>query len=249
MRTLDLHGVRATVFPTKEELFAAGAERLVAVVKKARAEGRDCTTALSGGSTPKALYTLVADRVSREPELQKLDWPRVHFFFGDERCVPSDHADSNFGMAKRTLLAHGLVPEQNLHRVRTELPPAEAAADYEQQLRSRFGNREPRFDLILLGMGPDGHTASLFPDTSALQERERLVVANHVAKLHADRITFTYKVLNAGREVLFLVAGEDKREAVKSILADRVPLPAGKVRPRGALDWYLDEAAAAFLPR
>ena len=249
MRTIDAHGVRVTVFPTKEELFAAGAERFIAAVRKAQAEKRDCVIALSGGSTPKALYTLVADRVQREPALQKLDWPRVHFFFGDERCVLAEHPDSNYRMAKGTLLAHGLVPEENLHRVRTELPPAEAAADYEQQLRSRFGNREPRFDLILLGMGPDGHTASLFPETRALQEKERWIVENHVAKLNADRITFTYRLLNAGREVLFLVAGEDKREAVKSILAERAPLPAGQVSPNGALDWYLDEAAAAFLPR
>jgi 6-phosphogluconolactonase len=249
MQTLALHGVRVTVFPSKEELFAAGAERFLDVVRKATEAKRDCAVALAGGSTPKALYKLIADRAERDSELQRLAWARVHFFLGDERCVPPEHPDSNYGMARSTLLAHDLVPVANLHRVHTELLPGEAAKEYEQQLRERFRVQEPRFDLILLGMGPDGHTASLFPQTTALQERERLVVANHVAKLDADRITFTLRTLNAAESVLFLVAGEDKREAAKAVLVDRAPLPAGQVHPQGSLDWFLDESAAAFLPR
>lgn len=237
-----------TVFASKEELFAAGAERVFAAVREALSAGRNCVIALSGGSTPKALYKLIAERVVNEPELKRLDWERVHFFFGDERCVLPDHPDSNYGTARGTLLAHDLVPQENLHRVRTELPPAEAAKQYEQQVRAQLGG-EARFDLVLLGMGPDGHTASLFPDTAALSERHGLVVANRVPKLNTDRITFTFRTLNAAKSVLFLAAGEDKREAAKSVLVDRAQLPSAQVRPQGTLDWFLDESAAAFLPR
>jgi 6-phosphogluconolactonase len=191
------------------------------------------------------LYALIAERVQNDAELRSIDWQKVHFFFGDERCVPPDHADSNYRMVRASLLKNGVIPESSVHRVLAEKPPAEAAEEYERELREHFG-RKPKFDLVFLGMGPDGHTASLFPDTAALNERERFVVANHVPKFNADRITFTYPVLNAANNVLFLVAGEDKQQALKSVLVDH-RLPASKVQPAGELMWYADIEAAALL--
>jgi 6-phosphogluconolactonase len=237
---------KVSIFVVKEQLCYAAADLLFRVVREKLAARGICNIALSGGSTPKALYALIADRVQNSSDLRSIDWDKLHFFFGDERSVPPDHADSNYGMVRASLLKNGAIPESTVHRVHAERSPAEAADEYERELREHF-NGNPKFDLIFLGMGPDGHTASLFPDTAALTETQRFVVANYVPKFNADRITLTYSVLNAAQNVLFLVAGEDKQHALKSVLVDH-QLPASKVQPAGELMWYADSAAAALLP-
>jgi 6-phosphogluconolactonase len=200
---------------------------------------------LAGGSTPKATYEVLARDYAG-----KLDWSRVHVFFGDERTVPPDHEDSNYRMAHEALLSR--VPAGSVHRMRGELPPGEAAAAYEEELREFFGpDGVPAFDLILLGLGGDGHTASLFPETSALDVTDRWVVANPVLKLETTRLTLTLPVINAARAVTFLVAGEGKAGALKEILegdADPRAYPAKFIRPEGGdLIWMVDRAAAARL--
>lgn len=207
--------------------------------------------ALSGGSTPRALFELLA-----VPEnAQHIGWSKVHVFWGDERTVPPDHPDSNYRMAKEALLDFVALPASNVHRISGELEPVRAAAEYEQTLRSFFAKRagKTRFDLILLGMGDDGHTASLFPDTEALNETERLVVANHVPKLDTWRITLTAPIINAAAHVAFLVAGAGKAAVLKRVLqGPRQPhkLPSQLIQPvDGELVWLLDKAAASELDR
>ncbi len=206
--------------------------------------------ALSGGSTPKGLFTLLAkDDALR----QKIAWDKIHFWWSDERHVPPEHPDSNFKMANDALFSRVDVPPQNIHRVRAENPDAsQAALDYENELRSMFETNAPafpQFDLILLGMGNDGHTASLFPGTRALAETTRLVVANWVGKFYTWRITFTAPFINAARCVMFLVAGEDKALPLKGVLEgphEPAQLPAQLIQPTGGnLIWLLDEKAAS----
>jgi 6-phosphogluconolactonase len=212
-------------------------------VEAVSARGR-FTLALSGGSTPKALYKLLAEH----PELP---WGQIELFFGDERAVPADHADSNARMARETLTRMAFVPEARLHRIRAELPAPEAAANYEQTLRTFFPHAAfPQFDLILLGMGPDGHTASLFPHTAALSEQRAWVAANWVEKLAAQRLTLTYPVINAASHVLFMIAGADKAPALKQVLegdAAVADIPSRGVAPAGQLTFLVDTAAAAQL--
>jgi 6-phosphogluconolactonase len=234
------------VYETPEELEEAAARDFVAKAEAAVGECGRFAVVLAGGSTPTTTYEMLARHHADE-----VDWRRVHVFFGDERTVPPHHEDSNYRTARETLLAH--VRLGSVHRMRCELPPAEAAADYEEQLREFFGPSEepPRFDLILLGLGEDGHTASLFPETSALEVTDRWVVANPVLKLETTRLTLTVPVINAARAITFLVAGEDKAAALKEILegdADPRAYPAKFVRPEnGDLTWMVDREAASLL--
>lgn len=198
---------------------------------------------LSGGSTPRALYARLA-------QSNEIDWSSVHVFWGDERAVPPDHADSNYRMAKEALLDHVALPQENIHRIPAEYTPAEAALHYEQVLNSYLGE-DSRFDLVLLGMGDDGHTASLFPETAALDETRRKVVANYVPKLAAWRITLTAPLINQAHHVAFLVAGEDKaaplHEVLNGVRQVRV-YPSQLIAPdEGELLWFVDRAAAAKL--
>jgi 6-phosphogluconolactonase len=235
---------------TPQELFHAAAEEVVAVAEKAISERGRFTIALSGGSTPKNLFTLIAANASTS-----LSWNQIFFFWGDERHVPPDNPESNYRMAKETLLSKVPVPAANIFPIPGENPDAKAAAAaYEQTVRKFFAvaaSELPRFDLILLGMGPDGHTASLFPETEALQEKSRLVVANWVEKLNASRITLTLPVLNAARNVLFLVSGADKATVLREVLEGSGPgekFPSKLVRPsEGKLTWLVDRAAASEL--
>jgi 6-phosphogluconolactonase len=238
------------VVATAADLFHSAAEEFVRVARAAiGAQGR-FTVALSGGSTPKGLYSLLATNHAG------FAWNRVFLFFGDERHVPPTDAESNYRMVNESLLSKITIPSENVFRVPAENPDAAAAAaDYETQLRRFFELKPgdfPRFDLILLGIGPEGHTASLFPDSAALEEKSHLVVANWVAKFNTNRITFTYPVLNRAAEVMFLASGSDKADILHQILEEKStpPLPAQQVQPSdGKLLWMLDQAAAAKLAR
>jgi 6-phosphogluconolactonase len=235
---------------TPQDLFQAAAEEVLRAATHAVAERGRFTIALSGGSTPRNMYTLIAANAATS-----LPWDRMFFFFGDERHVPPDDPDSNYRMANESLLAKIPVPPANVFRIPAENPDADAAAEiYEQTLRKFFGlapGEFPRFDLILLGIGPDGHTASLFPETAALQEKTRLVVANWVEKLGTSRITLTVPVLNHARCVAFLVSGIDKAAALHEVLEGKAPAekyPSKLVQPsEGKLIWFVDRAAASEL--
>lgn len=226
----------------------AGAEAFVAAANSAIASTGRFTVALSGGSTPKALFALLAD--PNQPYRNQLSWDRLYIFWGDERHVPPDDPNSNYLMAYTNLLSKVPIPEANIHRIQAENGDSTAAAaDYQSDIQTFFHAAPgtfPAFDLILLGMGPDGHTASLFPNTTALTETTKLVTSTWVEKLHTDRITFTYPLINAAKAVLFLVTGADKAPVVKTILTSDAPqYPASNIRPTtGTLTWILDTAAA-----
>ena len=241
-----MSGTRTVVVAGDQEaLSRQAASYLAQAMAAAVAERGRCSLALSGGSTPRRTYQLLAEPPLRDA----IPWQHVHLFWGDERCVPPDHPDSNYRLAREALLAHVPVPRSNVHRVPTEAgAPVAVAAHYERDLRGAFVlevEDVPRFDLILLGMGPDGHTASLFPGSAALDETRRLVVPNSVDYLPHERVTFTLPVLNAARGVLFLVAGADKTQPLAAALAGDRSLPAARVRPTdGELRWYVDRLAA-----
>ncbi len=233
---------RFEVLPDVRSVAAATADRLVAAGRNAiRRRGR-FILALTGGSTPLAVCPLLVV----PPRVRMLDWSRVEFFFGDERAVPPNDPESNYNTARLALLDYlpGLRMEQ-VHRMPCEVDDLDAGAwQYERELREVIGGTGiPRFDLIWLGMGADGHTASLFPDTAALGERNRLVVANWVPSLDAWRMTLTYPVLNAGREAMFVVTGEDKAAAVSAVRSGSGDPPAARIRAERTL-WLVDEAAA-----
>jgi 6-phosphogluconolactonase len=240
------------LFADAAEVSRAAADEFVRRAAEAVAARGRFSVALSGGSTPQRLYQLLA-----EPGLRaQVDWNRVDLFWGDERCVPPTSNDSNYHTAQEAMLSRLPIPPARVHRIEAERSDRETAArDYQAVLARAFGvdanGAPPVFDLILLGMGPDGHTASLFPDTTALDETTRWVVVNHVPKFAADRITLTFPVLNAAREVLFLVAGADKAEPLVEVLEgppDSRRLPSQRVRPTtGLLIWFVDRQASARL--
>jgi len=227
------------------------AEQFVARANQAVTQAGRLAVALSGGSTPKALYSLLASADFRD----RVDWSRAHLFWGDERCVPPDHPESNFRMVHETLLARISMPSDNIHRIAAENEPAEAAAAYERELKNFFGlenGARPAFDLILLGLGEDGHTASLFPRTTVLDEVKRFVAAIYVAKLQSYRLTLTLPVINAAAQVTFLVSGTSKAKIVREIFGSPEAsfyYPAAKIRPcEGQLTWMFDADAAKELP-
>ncbi len=234
-----------------EELHCKAAERFVSLAQPAARDRDRFTVALSGGSTPKGLYSLLATADYRG----QVQWSHVHLFWGDERCVPPDHPESNYRMAQESLLSKINIPESNVHRMAGEKEPATAAMEYEAELKKFFrlsGGALPRFDLILLGLGEDGHTASLFPGSDALADTEHLVVAVHIEKLKSHRLTLTLPVLNNAAQILFLVAGESKSAILKDVLRANPlssNLPAAKVQPvNGQLAWIVTQDAAAGLP-
>ena len=238
------------IFSDRNALVRAEAERLVTLMRESIAARGRCLVALSGGSTPKPLYELLASPAYAA----RIDWSRVHLFWGDERCVPPDHPDSNYRMTRAALLDRVPIPSENVHRIRGEDAPHEAAAAYERELRQWLGAADPparSFDAVLLGMGPDGHTASMFPGTDAPAETRRWAMAVHVEKPRDMwRVTLTTVVLNAAADVTFLVAGADKAPRLREVLRtpDARPVPAQRIKPaHGALHWMLDEAAAAQL--
>lgn len=238
----------ARVFPTLEEASRALADEIARTLREAVAARSRATLVLSGGSTPRRLHEILAS------EHADLPWRRIHVFWGDERFVPHDCAQSNYRMAHRTLLDRVPIPPENVHPWATELPTAEdAALEFQAELERFFGcsavaEGPPRFDVVLLGMGADGHIASLFPDSPALAVDNRWAIPTLAPDEPRERITMTLPVLNAARSVHFLVAGAEKREALRCGMGEPAQpqhCPASLVRPTdGTLTWWLDEEAA-----
>ncbi len=214
------------------DFVAEAASLIESAAQDAIAQRGTFSLALSGGNTPRPVYAEIAKR--------SIDWTRVIVTFGDERCVPPEDEHSNFHMATESLLSHVAIPPENVLRMKGELEPAVAARQYENDLRARSEGGIFRHDLILLGMGPDGHTASLFPGTPALHERDRLVIENYVPQMEMWRITFTYPLIDAARHVCFLVNSKGKDDVIDRILNGDVTYPSAVVRPTdGALTWML----------
>ncbi len=219
-------------------IFTAAAENCIAL------NGR-FTAALSGGSTPERFYTLLGSK----KYIEKIDWSRVHLFWADERCVSKEHKESNFRLAFEAFLSKVSLPAGNIHRIKGEKEPEEAAMEYEDEMRGFFGKKAlPVFDLVILGVGEDGHTASLFPDSRALKEAVKLAVSVYTDR--GNRVTLTLPVLNNANQILFLAAGSSKAEILYEILKgeNRETYPAGLVKPeQGKVTWLVDKMAANVL--
>lgn len=231
-----------------EELSRVAAVKFVDVANNSINEKGRFQVSLAGGSTPRSLYRLLASAEYRE----KIDWSKVFLFFGDERFVPPDHPDSNYRMAKENLFDLIDISDANIFRWPTENVNAEqAAAEYETTIIDFLGSDTfARFDLILLGMGADGHTASLFPNTAALNEEQRIAVANRVDRLDTTRLTLTFPVINNAANVVFLLAGEEKADTLRDILEgapDPEKYPAQSIKPAGKLIWIVEKKAASKL--
>jgi 6-phosphogluconolactonase len=233
------------VVPNPAAVAQEAAERVIVAAGAAIGERGLFSMALAGGHTPEALYQLLAHDSYRS----RIDWTKVELFFGDERCVPPDSPESNYNMARRTLISQVPIPGDNVYRMRGEVDPNEAAKEYGQRLKEKFGD-EGGIDLVLLGMGDDGHTASLFPGTEALRESKHRCVANFVPKLDAWRITLTAPFLNRSGQVLALVAGAGKAQRVREVLEgpdEPERLPIQIIRPtHGQMVWIIDAAAAGM---
>ncbi len=237
-------------FPGIAELAAQLAADFKAAAEEKAAAGERLIVALSGGHTPKSFFEVLA----QPPYRDSVPWDSVIFFWGDERCVPPDNDESNFKMTNLALLSHITIPEQNVHRVLGENPPEEEAERYAEVIKNfvpSAGNGFPRFDWIFLGMGDDGHTASLFPGAPTLQEREKICVAATHPQTGQKRVSVTFPVLDNGARVSFLVAGADKEPVLRQILegeGQQLPYPSSMVNPvDGVLEWYVDSAAAPWL--
>jgi 6-phosphogluconolactonase len=239
--------------PTAPQTASAAADLFASSVIRAVQTRGLARVAISGGSTPKAMFALLAD--PGQPYLNDIPWGKLQLFWVDERCVPPDNPESNFGMTKAAMLDKVPLPEANVHRMEGELDPEEGASRYESEIRNTFkleGAETPTFDLILLGLGPDGHTASLFPHTEGLNEMARICIANHVPQKDTWRMTLTWPVITQGREVAFLIEGAEKAAMVRTVFTgayDPETYPAQLIRPAsGRLLLLLDTAAAAELP-
>ena len=250
-RVSTIRGANVSVCETPADVARAGAARVAAWLSAAVSARKRATLALAGGRTPEALYRLLAETPNRET----IDWGRVEIFWGDERCVPTDHPDSNYRMAREALLRHVPIPGAQIHRMPSELADAEEAAmAYERALRGVFNleaDQFPSFDLLLLGMGFDGHTASLFPGSPALRERTRLVVAPWVETVGAHRLTLTMPALIGAANTLLLVSGFDKAATLRDVLEgrhlpERFPVQ-GLRDSRGSVTWLVDRDAASAL--
>jgi len=233
------------IYSQKENLTEETAKYLANLISKSLLQKARCSFVLAGGSTPRGVY----EKLASEPYRNKIDWGKVHLFWGDERCVPPDHPDSNYRMAKEALIDHIDIPQENVHRIPAEKEPAEAAREYEETIKRFFGGAShlPVFDIILLGIGEDGHTASLFPGTEALEDKKRWVTDVYVKGLDTHRITLTLPVINNGKNVIFLVAGSFKAKIMKQIYyRTDTTYPAARVNPaNGTLIYFIDKAAGA----
>ena len=235
------------IFDNAAAVFSAAADRVLELGGRAIAERGVFHLALAGGSTPEGLYRELA----RPERAGALAWERTHIYFGDERCVPPDNTQSNFRMAQQSLLRHVPVPAGQVHRIRGEDEPHAAAAAYEELLARYLPQTEGgwQLDLILLGLGPDGHIASLFPETDILGKRKALAAPVFVPKLDSWRISVTLPVINHARHIMLLVSGAGKAEVVRQALevTPGTALPVQLIRPRGVPEWFLDRDAAREL--
>lgn len=238
---------RIKVFPNLDDLSKAAAENFIKLAEISIRKRGYFSVALSGGSTPKPLYNALGS----PDQHGRLDWENIHFFWGDERCVPPDHPNSNYRMVREEMLSNITIPEENIHRVPAELEARMAAFSYEETLRGFFQGEWPRFDLVLLGMGDDGHTASLFPHSAGLNEEQRWFIANDVPELDTWRLTLTKNAINAARHIAVIVAGDSKAEVLVDVLeGDYQPdvTPIQLIAPKnGQMVWFLDQAAAKKL--
>ncbi len=245
--------ITCQIAPDSATLALRAAEHFVELIEEAEAARGRVRIAISGGSTPKAMFHLLADPAHHFR--QRIPWHAIELFWVDERMVPPDHADSNYRMTREALLDHVPLPPEQVHRIEGELTPQQAADRYEFAIRRGFrleGAESPRFDILALGMGDDGHTASLFPHTEAIHEMGRLVAANHVPQKDTWRVTLTWPVINQAREVFFLIGGAEKAAVLREVLlgpGDVERLPSQLIWPvSGILTMILDQAAAAQLP-
>ncbi len=243
-----------TFLRNSADVAQAVAEEFTRAARECVARSGRFTVALAGGTTPRQAYMrIAANEAANDDDATRLQWDKIHVFFGDERPVPPDDPASNYRMARESLLSRVPIPPENVHRIRAELKLDVAARQYERELRDCFpGAAVPNLDLVLLGMGTDGHTASLFPGTAALNERSRFVVENWVQKLQQWRVTLTLPVINAASNIVFTVVGADKASVLPQVLADDAAsqFPAQLVRPAsGDLRWIVDEDAARSLPQ
>ena len=249
MTTPLMHRPDVIIFPDPHLLSEDAALRFIALAAMKTRLGTPFSVALAGGSTPALLYSMLAS----VPYRAAIDWKLIHLFFGDDRCVPIDSDFSNFRLASDSLISKVPIPPENVHRIKTELPDnEEAALEYEKELRNFFTTPYPRFDLILLGMGSDGHCASLFPGKSSLSETTKWVtVAEPGLKPFVPRVTITYPVINHAHQIIFMVAGADKAETLHEVmegLYDPKALPSQDVSPLdGSCTWLIDVKAAAKL--
>ncbi len=245
--------VTYVIWPDAHALALAAARHFAEKIERAVAKRGVARIAISGGSTPQAAFSLLAD--PSQPFANTVPWDKVHLYWVDERCVPPDHPESNYGVCKRLLLDHVAIPAANVYRMEGELDPEKGASRYESVLRNSMkleGAESPAFDLLLLGMGDDGHTASLFPHTEGLEAIGRLCIANHVPQKDTWRITLTWPVINQAAEVVFEIGGAPKAERVGEVFTgprDPERLPSQLIRPaNGRLMLQVDEGAAAKLP-
>ena len=248
MKTIRKSNYEILIYSSAAELAHESARRFAELAETFTKDGGRGAVALSGGSTPKAMFQILAEK----PFADRLPWSSIYFFWGDERCVPPDHEDSNYRTADETLLLKVPVPRENIFRIPAEDADHErAAASYSATLRTFFADEGPYFDLVFLGMGADGHTASLFPGTAALHANDRIAVANYVDKFKAWRITLTADTINRARNIIFLVAGADKAPALKEVIEgprNSEKYPSQLIEPsHGKLLWMVDEAAAKLL--
>ena len=239
------------VFSDLESLSRAAAERWAALARHSIAMSGQFHVALTGGATPQRMYEYLAQPEYRD----RVAWRHVHIYFGDERHVPPEHPDSNFRMANEALLAHVPIPPLQIHHIQGEVADATLVAETYAKLLDMHAPKSAegrvQFDLILLGVGPDGHIASLFPDTAILQERTQWAAAVYVEKLHSWRVSITLPVINYAKHIMMLVAGAAKADILRQVFSeDRAGtlLPVQMLKPHGAMEWYLDQAAASHLP-
>lgn len=245
-----MNGTRA--FPVRilrdiDEISHEAAKLFVTAAERCISSREQFAVAVSGGSTPIKLFTLLRDEYA-----DRVDWARVNFFWVDERCLPIEDKGSNFKGAWDVLLSHIDIPEGNIHRIGGEVPPGEGASEYEDELKRFFGaDKTPEFDLVFLGMGEDGHTASLFPGSDSLKESERFAVPVYVERLKSWRVTLTLPVLNNAHGIVFLVAGRNKAGVLKDVLDNKgSKYPAGLIKPdHGSLIWLVDEDAAVEIKK
>ena len=234
---------------TRNELEISVAGKLFDVMRRSLKKNAKCCIVLAGGETPKMVYRHMCE----DKAIRSVDWSRVHVFFCDERAVPPDHPNSNYGMIEREWISHISIPQENVHRIKGEIDPTIASEEYEQEIRNVFSSTPVVFDYVLLGVGEDGHTASLFPGSDAVLEKKALVRSAFSQRFNNWRVTLTVPVLNASHEIIFLAAGKQKALIVQHVLNAKVPetkLPASLIRPmEGSLCWMIDEEAGMLVKK